>query len=256
MPAKSIYTEPTTGVVYQLYFPKWRHKTYHLYYGESIDHENRKGYNNLIENYIKKYGPPEKRIVFQITLYDRDKVKELIEEVEECFIKEYNTVYPNGLNLNTDGRRGLPCEETKKKMSENHADVSGRNNPNHGNKWNCEQKKKQSNHTSGDNNGMRKNPKIIKEEDTIAKLTNKGMNIPEIMSKTGMSRTNINIRIKSGRRNGKIGYYRKERNKRIIQLHKLGNKPKDIVEKLKKEYPKITIKIVYHVTRKYKLQTL
>ena len=118
MPAQSIYTEPTTGVVYQLYFPEWSHKTYHYYYGESLDHENRMNYNDLILNYTKKYGPPKKRIVFQITLYDRDLVKEIIEEVEECFIEEYDTVYPNGLNFQTGGRRGLPCVDSKKKMSE------------------------------------------------------------------------------------------------------------------------------------------
>ena len=57
----------------------------------------------------------------------------MLDEREIFQIREQNTKAPNGYNL-TDGGEGLvnPSEETRARMSANHADVSGKNNPIYG----------------------------------------------------------------------------------------------------------------------------
>ena len=66
-----------------------------------------------------------------------------LNEREKFWIRELNTRTPNGYNL-TDGGDGNsnPSEETRKKISENHADVSGENNPNYGKECSPETREK------------------------------------------------------------------------------------------------------------------
>ena len=59
----------------------------------------------------------------------------LLDHYEVLYIKQYNTILMDfGYNLDSGGSCGNkhPSDETRKKMSENHADVSGKNNPNYG----------------------------------------------------------------------------------------------------------------------------
>ncbi len=49
-----------------------------------------------------------------------------LDELEQLYIEKYNTLYPNGYNINEGGLKGFTCsEETKKKISEAN---SGENN--------------------------------------------------------------------------------------------------------------------------------
>ena len=53
---------------------------------------------------------------------------------EGLLIKELNTLIPNGYNLNSGGSTNKHLSDiTKQKIKENHADMSGKNNPNFGN---------------------------------------------------------------------------------------------------------------------------
>lgn len=62
-----------------------------------------------------------------------------LDEWEKYFIFTNNTLYPNGYNLEEGGCGGVPCEETRKKMSES---MKGRPSHNKGKPMSEEQKKK------------------------------------------------------------------------------------------------------------------
>ncbi len=79
---------------------------------------------------LKKYG---KNSFYWTELKVCNSIEEL-NESEEYWIKELGTISPNGYNLQTGGNNFLVHEETKTKMRENHADVSGENNPMYGKK--------------------------------------------------------------------------------------------------------------------------
>ncbi len=83
---------------------------------------------NGIEGAIKKYGIDN----FKVEVIEECPV-EMLNEREIFWIKELNSKAPNGYNL-TDGGEGLknPTKETCDRISANHADVSGKNNPNYG----------------------------------------------------------------------------------------------------------------------------
>jgi len=74
-----------------------------------------------------------------------------VDEKEFFWIDNLDTTNPEiGYNISPGGNgKGRISEESKKKMSENHADVSGKNNPNFGKKWSNEQKQKQSSKIKG-----------------------------------------------------------------------------------------------------------
>lgn len=68
----------------------------------------------------------------------------LLDDREVYYIDLYNTKsYNDGYNLN-DGGRGnqSPSDDVRRRMSENHADVSGENNPNYGKHMSEETKRK------------------------------------------------------------------------------------------------------------------
>jgi group I intron endonuclease len=83
----------------------------------------------------------------------------LKETIEVKAIKVYNTLVPNGYNSTTGGEGGKEySEETKRKMSERHPNVRGKNNPNFGKRWTDKQRKELSDKIigrySGSNNPM------------------------------------------------------------------------------------------------------
>ena len=118
------------------------------------EHSNSNSNGSVINNAILKYLP-ENFDVSVLIETDNDK----LDDLEVKFIKEYNSLYPNGYNIQTGGNLnkkhcnesrekmrllklgdknhnfGKPRDdETKKKISENHHDVNGENNPMYGKK--------------------------------------------------------------------------------------------------------------------------
>jgi len=174
---------------------------------------------------IKKYG---KKNFSRITLEDGITDHNYLCEREIYWIKFYDSTNPLiGYNL-TDGGEGMPgfhhteetrknmsevkkgeknpnygkhqLEETCKKMSENHVDFSGENNPMYEKKHSPETIEKM----SGENHPMygkkgKDNPKIIKKEIVlgILKLLNKGLSVIEISKKIDVSKSTI-YKIKNG----------------------------------------------------------
>ena len=88
---------------------------------------------------IKKYG--EESFYWEVLCYC-DNINEMM-EMEYHFIKQYNSLVPNGYNL-TEGYDNTTLgfkfsEKHRKQQSER---VKGNKNPNYGNKWSEKQKKK------------------------------------------------------------------------------------------------------------------
>ena len=59
---------------------------------------------------------------------------EKLNEREKFWIANLNSKSPNGYNLTAGGKGSNPSEETRARISANHADVSGKNNPFYGKK--------------------------------------------------------------------------------------------------------------------------
>ncbi len=85
-----------------------------------------------IDAAIAKYGWSDE--TFKVEVLEVCPV-EMLNEREIFWIATLNSKTPNGYNLTDGGDGGLnPSEETRAKISANHADVSGRNNPFYGKK--------------------------------------------------------------------------------------------------------------------------
>ncbi len=77
-------------------------------------------------NAIQKYGWDN----FEHIILFNDLAKDLADIIEIELISKYNTTNENfGYNLQSGGSMGKPNEITRLKMSKNHADVNGINNP-------------------------------------------------------------------------------------------------------------------------------
>lgn len=122
------------------------------YYGttkQSVNQRwrNGKGYphNKDFTEAIKEYGWDN----FQHIIVAKGLSEEEAYWLEEELIREWDTRDSDkGYNITKggkDGGKGLKrSEETRKKMSENHADISGENNPNYGKQFSKETRKKMS----------------------------------------------------------------------------------------------------------------
>lgn len=130
-------------------------KTGQKYAGGSIDierrikeHVNKPKKNSYIDNAIQKHG---------FDSFDWQVIEELpanweiIGERERYWINFYNTFEdPDHYNLTSGGERNFEVSEnTRKKMSENHADFSGENHPFYGQKHTPETRKKMSESHTG-----------------------------------------------------------------------------------------------------------
>ena len=89
-------------------------------------------------NAIKKYG----RDNFTIEQIDVANSQNELDEKERYWITVLNSIVPNGYNLKSGGNCPTYSEESRTKMSVNHADVSGNKNPNFGRKHSDEVKEK------------------------------------------------------------------------------------------------------------------
>jgi len=88
------------------------------YIGKTIDYEKRMGehkrdfrkYNRLISRAINKYGWEnfDKEVIECVNVADD------LCELEKKYIKEHNTLHPNGYNLTEGGEGGVLSEESRK----------------------------------------------------------------------------------------------------------------------------------------------
>ena len=85
-------------------------------------------YDNYFYRAIRKYGKDN----FTWEIIDKCSTPENLNGKEEYWIKELNSLVPNGYNLQSGGNNYLAHEETKTKMRENHADFRGENGPMYG----------------------------------------------------------------------------------------------------------------------------
>lgn len=102
---------------------------------------NGKGYRGSIKfnSAIEKYGVEN----FEHIVLKDNLTKEEADYWEEYYIKKYDSIN-NGYNLKSGGSHCEYSNESKEKMSKNHADVSGKKNPMYGKKHSLESKLKMS----------------------------------------------------------------------------------------------------------------
>ena len=84
----------------------------HHYHLKKLD-SNYHGSGKIISKIYKK-RPETLKEVYLKTCYTQEE----LDEWEQYYIKFYNTLYPNGYNLEKGGRGGVPSEETRRKLSE------------------------------------------------------------------------------------------------------------------------------------------
>lgn len=103
--------------------------------------KNGKGYKTCVLFYraIQKYGWEN----FEHEVIASNLTKEEADNFEKLLIEQLNLINPDkGYNLKEGGSKGNFSESSKIKMRENHADFSGKNNPQYGKKHTEETKMK------------------------------------------------------------------------------------------------------------------
>ena len=107
-----------TGVIYR-YYNRVNGKSY---VGQTTNfnrreraHTNGNGSNSrTLHNAIKKYG----KDAFVVEILEEDVPEELLNKLEILHIRFWNCVSPKGYNLTSGGERAIPCDDTRRKMSE------------------------------------------------------------------------------------------------------------------------------------------
>lgn len=77
---------------------------------------------------IEKYGSEN----FSVQQIDVACSREELNLKEQHWVEHYNSIVPHGYNLKTGGNTPTYSAESRRKMSLNHADVKGTNNPRYG----------------------------------------------------------------------------------------------------------------------------
>ena len=100
----------------------------HHYHIEGQLDPNYHGSGHIIKMIYKK-RPETLKEVYLKTCYSQEE----LDECEKYYIKLFNTLYPNGYNLTEGGNGGVPCEETRRKISNaNKGKLIGKKNPFYG----------------------------------------------------------------------------------------------------------------------------
>lgn len=107
--------------------------------------------NQHLQNAYNKYGD-----VFQIEIIVYCDSEEELDDLERYYISYYDSMNPQrGYNKEDGGSLNKHLsEETRKKMSKNHPDMNGANNPMYGKMHSAETRKKISEAMSGENHPM------------------------------------------------------------------------------------------------------
>lgn len=92
---------------------------------------------SLLHKAIEEYG----KEAFKIEVIDSGESREELNQKEKYWIEKEQSISPNGYNLDKGGYFIEYTDEAKKRMSENHADVSGKKNPRYGARCSEETKK-------------------------------------------------------------------------------------------------------------------
>ena len=90
----------------------------HHYHLKKLD-SNYHGSGTIISKIYKK-RPETLKEVYLKTCYTQEE----LDEWEKYYIKFYDTLYPNGYNLEEGGRGGIPSEDARRKMSERAKNIS------------------------------------------------------------------------------------------------------------------------------------
>lgn len=104
----------------------------------SLRNKNTKRENEHLIKSFHKYGEDafQARIIIVCN-------QNILAPMEQYLIKIFKTYNPKfGYNKTLGGERNQPTIETRKKISQNHADVKGKNNPFYGRKHSAESRKK------------------------------------------------------------------------------------------------------------------
>lgn len=99
--------------------------------------------------YLKKAIAEFGMEAFTIEQVDAADSRDELNEKEVAWIERENTMHPNGYNSDKGGYYGNYSAETRKRMSDNHADISGKNNPMYGRHHRADSKKVISERLSG-----------------------------------------------------------------------------------------------------------
>ena len=100
----------------------------HHYHIEGQLDPNYHGSGHIIKMIYKK-RPHTLKEVYLKTCYTQEE----LDEWEKYYIKLFDTLYPNGYNLTEGGNGGVPCEETRRKISNaNKGKLIGKKNPFYG----------------------------------------------------------------------------------------------------------------------------
>ena len=83
---------------------------------------------SLLRKAIEEYG----KDAFVIEQIDNGNNREELNRKEIAWIKRENSITPHGYNVDKGGYSIEYSEESKRRMSQNHADVKGKNNPMYG----------------------------------------------------------------------------------------------------------------------------
>ena len=194
----------------------------HHYHIEGQLDPNYHGSGVIIKNIYKK-RPETLKEEYIKTCYSEE---EMCSD-EQYYIKVFKTLYPNGYNLTEGGDGVIPCEETRRKNSENHWDCSGEKNPMYGKKHTEEARRKMSeNHwdCSGENHYM-----FGKHHTEESKRKNRESNLGKPSAFKGKKHTeetrkkmSENHYDCSGEKNPMFGKHFSEETKRKMRVAKIG----------------------------------
>jgi len=140
-----------------------------------------------LSNAFKKYGIENFKFQIICICFDED-----CNRFEQDYIKKFNTVSPNGYNIESGGSNHICHPDTKKKLSEIN---KGTNNPQYGKKWSMERKEKRKKDSIGNKNpnyGRESvNRKTVGMFNSENKLIEKFNSVREASDKTKINESSI-----------------------------------------------------------------